>query len=146
LTRDGRFGLMPDGTIADAAGNPLLDSTGKPIRLGPRDTGITVAGDGTLSAGGRQVAQIGVVAPVNPMRMQAQGGTLYLADTPTKPVAAPGIVQGAVEGSNVQPVLELTAMIDTSRQFEFMTRFIQAESQRKSSVIDKLLPTPGNLP
>ncbi|MGC8476715.1 MAG: flagellar hook basal-body protein, partial [Acetobacteraceae bacterium] len=25
LTRDGRFGLMPDGTIADAAGNPLLD-------------------------------------------------------------------------------------------------------------------------
>jgi flagellar basal-body rod protein FlgF len=146
LTRDGRFGLLADGTVADAAGNALLDTTGKPIRLGAKDTGISVASDGTLSAGGRQVAQVGVVVPTNPMQLRAQGGSLFVAGTPTKPATSPGIVQGAVEGSNVQPLLELTDMINTSRQFEFMTRFIQAESQRKSSVIDKLLPTPGNLP
>src|SRR5581483_12096011 len=31
LTRDGRFGLLPTGTIADAAGNALLDNNGRPI-------------------------------------------------------------------------------------------------------------------
>ena len=33
LTRDGRFGLMPDGTVADSAGNAVLDSNGQPILL-----------------------------------------------------------------------------------------------------------------
>ncbi len=33
LTRAGRFGLLPDGTIADAAGNALLNTTGQPIQL-----------------------------------------------------------------------------------------------------------------
>ncbi len=146
LTRDGRFGLMPDGTIADAAGNALLDISGKPIKLAPTDTGISVAGDGTLSAGGHQIGQIGVVAPADPLRLTAQGGTLLVANTPTKPVKTPGIVQGAVEQSNVQPITELTRMIDTSRQFDFVAQFVQAESKRKSTTIDKLLPTPGNLP
>ncbi len=146
LTRDGRFGLMPSGTIADAAGNALLDSTGKPIRLGSTDTGISVASDGTLSADGHRIGQIGVVAPADPQRLKAEGGTLLAANTPTKAVKSPGIVQGAVEQSNVQPITELTRMIDTSRQFDFVAQFVQAESKRKSTTTDKLLPAPGNLP
>ena len=35
LTRDGRFGLMPDGTLADSAGNAVLDTNGQPIKLSP---------------------------------------------------------------------------------------------------------------
>jgi flagellar basal-body rod protein FlgF len=146
LTRDGKFGLMPNGTIADAAGNPLLDTAGRPIRLATTDTAITVASDGTVSSGGRRIAQIGVVRPQDPMRLRAQGGTLLVANTPTRPVASPGIVQGAVEGSNVQPIAELTRLIDTSRQFQFVAQFVQAESTRRKTAIDKLLPTPSNLP
>jgi len=55
-------------------------------------------------------------------------------------VTSPGIVQGSVEDSNVQPVLETTRMLDGLRQFQFVTQFIQAESDRQQSVIDKLLP------
>ena len=52
-----------------------------------------------------------------------------------------GIVQGAFEGSNVQPVLEITRMMDNERQFQFVTQLIQAEGDRQQSTIDKLLPT-----
>src|SRR5271170_7066870 len=45
LTRAGRFGLMPDGTLADAAGNAVLDTGGQPIKLSPADTAVTVAAD-----------------------------------------------------------------------------------------------------
>ena len=57
------------------------------------------------------------------------------------PVTAPGLVQGAVEGSNVQPVLEVTRMMDNERQFQFVTQLVQAEGDREQQTIDKLLPT-----
>ena len=46
LTRDGRFGPMPDGTLADSSGNAVLDTNGKPIQISPTDTQVTIAGDG----------------------------------------------------------------------------------------------------
>jgi flagellar basal-body rod protein FlgF len=146
LTRDGKFGLLADGTIADAAGNALLDTAGKPIRVATTDRGLTIASDGSLSSTSRKIGQIGVVRPQNPMLMQAQGGTLLQANTPTVAVASPGIIQGAIEGSNVQPIAELTRMIATSREFQFVTQFVQAESTRQKTAIDKLLPAPGSVP
>ncbi len=139
LTRDGRFGLLPNGTVADGAGNAVLDSNGQPIQLSPTDTRITIAGDGTLSSENGQLAKIGAVS-VDPMQLTAEGGTLFRANAPTAPVASPGMVQGAIEDSNVQPVLEMTRMMDTLRQYQFISQFIQAESDRQQSAIDKLLP------
>jgi flagellar basal-body rod protein FlgF len=144
LTRDGRFGLLPSGTVADAAGDALLDSNGQPVQLSATDTIITVAGDGTLSSENGQLAKVGVVRPNDPMRLQAEGNTLFASGSATTPVASPGIVQGAMEDSNVQAVLEVTRMIDGERQFQFMIQFIQAESDRQQSVIDRLLPQQGS--
>ena len=140
LTRNGRFGPMPDGTLADMAGNPLLDTTGQPIKLAPTDTVVTIAGDGTLSGENGQLGKIGVVAPSDPMRVTAEGGTLFRADVPTTQVTTPGMLQGAVESSNVQPVIEVTRMMDGLRQFQFVTEMVQAENDRQQSAIDKLLP------
>lgn len=141
LTRDGRFDLKSDGTIADAAGDPVLDSTGNPIRIAPTDTNLTITGDGSLSSENGQIARIGIVQPADPMLLAAEGGTLFRADTPTSQVAQPKIVQGAIEGSNVQPVAELTRMIDNEREFQFVTQMVQAESDREKDAITKLLPS-----
>jgi flagellar basal-body rod protein FlgF len=140
LTRDGRFGLMPNGTVADTAGNAALDTNGRPIVLSPTDTQITIAGDGTVSSENGQLGKISVVRVTDPMRVAGEGSTLFRADAPTVAVASPGLVQGAIEDSNVQPVLEMTRMMNNLRQFQFMSQFIQAESDRQQSAIDKLLP------
>ena len=140
LTRDGRFGLLPSGTIADTAGNPLLDNNGQPIQLAPTDTQITIAGDGTVSSVNGQIGQIGIVQPADPALLTAEGGTLFRSDSPTTPVASPALEQGAVEDSNVQPVLEVTRMIDGERSFEFTTQMLQAESDRQQNAIQKILP------
>jgi flagellar basal-body rod protein FlgF len=140
LTRDGRFSLMPSGTVADSAGNAVLDSNGQPIQLAPTDTRISVAGDGTVSSENGQLAKIGVVQPSDPMLLSAEGSTLFLSRSTTAPVASPALEQGAVEESNVQPVLEVTRMMDGQRTFEFLAQFVQAESDRQQNSIDKLLP------
>jgi flagellar basal-body rod protein FlgF len=141
LTRDGRFGLLPDGTLADGSGNAVLDSNGRPIQFAPTDTQIAIAGNGTISTQNGQIARVGVVAPADPMRLQAEGDTLFRADTPTAPVVAPGMVQGAVESSNVQPIMELTRMMSGVREFQSVAQFIQAEADRQHTAIDKLLPS-----
>jgi flagellar basal-body rod protein FlgF len=143
LTRDGRFGPMPGGTLADSSGNPVLDVAGKPIRLSPTDTRITIASDGSITSENGPIGKIGVVRPNDPMKMRAEGATNFVCDSPTSPVASPGIVQGAVEQSNVQPVMEVTRMMNDVREFEFVTQLVQAESDRQQSMIDKLLPPGG---
>jgi flagellar basal-body rod protein FlgF len=140
LTRDGRFGLLPSGTIADADGNAVLDNNGQPIVLAPTDTVITIAGDGTVSSENGEIGKIGVVQPSNPMMMSAEGATRFRSGSTTAPVASPGLEQGAIEDSNVQPITEVTRMIDGERQFQFMAQFVQAESDRQQNSIDKLLP------
>ena len=139
LTRAGRFELTPDGTIADPNGNALLDTNGRQIQLSTADTRISVAGDGTISSENGQIGKIGVVRPDDPTRLQAEGGSLFRADAPTASVDQPRLVQGALEESNVQPVLELTRMMNELREFQFVTQFVQGEGDRRQNAIEKIL-------
>ncbi len=139
LTRDGRFGPLPDGRVGDAAGNALMDINGKPIQIGPNDARITISSDGGVSSENGQLGKIGVVKVDDPMKLQAEGGTLFKANTPTSQMPKPTVVQGAVEGSNVPAVLEITRMMNDLRDFQFTTQLIQAEDDRIQSSIDKIL-------
>jgi flagellar basal-body rod protein FlgF len=140
LTRDGRFGLLPDGILADSNGNALLDNNGRPIQLSPADTQISIAADGSVTSENGQLGKVGVVQPADPLKLKSEGATTFIADTPTQPVVVPGLVQGAMEESNVQPVMEVTRMMDDLRQFQFVTQLVQAENDRLQNAIDKLLP------
>ena len=139
LTRAGRFNLTTDGTIADEAGHKLLDLNGRPIQLSTTDTRITIAADGALRGQTGQIAQIGIVRPQDPAQMQPEGGELFRADVPTEAVARPAIVQGALESSNVEPVLETTRMMRELREFQFVSQLVQTEADRQQSAIDGLL-------
>jgi flagellar basal-body rod protein FlgF len=138
LTRPGHFALDGAGNIVDEQGNQLLDTGGQPIRLAPSDTKLTIASDGTLSSENGRIARIGVVAPQDPLKLKAEGGRLFSADTPTTQVTQPKVIQGAIEGSNVQPALELTRMMNQLREFEFTSQFVQAEAEREQGAIDKI--------
>lgn len=138
LTRAGRFELTADGTIADAEGHALLDAAGQALRVSPGDTTLHVAGDGTLSSENGRLGRVGVVRPEDPNRLAAEGATLLRADGPTAPVAAPRVVQGAIENSNVQPVAEMTRMMTELREFQFTSQFVQGEADREQAAVDKL--------
>ena len=138
LTRAGRFDLQADGTIADADGNALLDTAGQKMQVAAADTQLHVAGDGSLSSQNGQLGKIGVVTPDDPNKMQAQGDRLLSVSTATTLVDRPQITSGALEDSNVQPVAETTRMMNDMREFQFVAQFVQSESDRQQSAIDKL--------
>ncbi len=138
LTRAGRFSLQSDGSIVDSSGNGLLDVNGVPLKASAADTQLTVTADGAISSQNGPIGKIAVVISNNPNSLTAEGGRLLRADGPTTPVATPKLVQGAVEDSNVQPVVELTRMMTAERDFQFATQFVQAEGDRQQGAIDKI--------
>jgi len=139
LTRAGHFQLNATGVVVDEDGNPLLDANGRPLQTAPTDTQLSVAGDGTLSSENGQIGRIGVVRPGDERQMRAEGGRLFATGSPTVPVQAPGVVQGAIEDSNVEPIAELNRMTNDLREFQFTSQIIQGESDRQSGAIDKIL-------
>jgi len=143
LTRAGHFAMLGDGTVADVGGNALLDTRGNPIQLAAADTKITVTGDGTIKSENGTVGRIGVVKPDDANLLRDEGDRLVRAETPTAQVDAPKLMQGAVEQSNVQPVLETTRMMTLMREFQFVSQFVQAESDRQQSAIEKIAAPPS---
>ncbi len=143
LTRAGHFERTTDGKIVDAAGNPLLDSNGKPIQLAQADTILSVDPKGVISSQNGRIGQIGVVAPQDPNKVRAEGARLLVSDSPTTPVGSPDISQGVLEESNVQPIREIVSMMATLREFQFTSQFVQAEGDRQQSAIDKITQRNG---
>lgn len=138
LTRAGHFELSPDGGIVDSAGNTLLDTAGRKLQLAATDTQITVSADGTLSSENGRTGRIAVVKPEDRLRITPEGGRLFAAAGTPLPVDRPKVIQGALEGSNVVPTLEITRMMRELREFEFTSQMVQAEGDRMKTAIDKI--------
>jgi len=139
LTRAGQFQLDANGQVVTAQGYPLLDANGRPLQTQPSDTRLKVTGDGTLASENGPIGRIGVVTVADANTLVAEGGALFRASQPTQPSAQPRLVQGAVEGSNVQPVIEVARMMSQLREYQLAAQMVQGESDRQSGAIDKIL-------
>lgn len=138
LTRAGHFELSANGNVVNSDGHALLDANGQKLQLSTTDTHITISADGTISSENGRIGRIGVVKPNDPYRMKAEGGRLFVVEGGTEAIAKPTMIQGAIEQSNVAPVVELTRMMRDLREFEFTSKMVQAEADRQQSAIDKL--------
>ena len=72
--------------------------------------------------------------------MEKAGAGLLKTDEPPADVESPQIIQGALETSNVQPIFELTKMIETQRAFDGVRSFIEKEDKRQRKMIEQLAP------
>ena len=131
--------MLADGTVADSSGNALLDTDGSPIQLPAGDSHIQVAADGTISAETGRIAQVGVVDVGDTNQLFPEGGKLFRSNATPQPAIKPHVVQGSLEESNVQPVTELTQMMQTEREFQFVSQFVSSEADRQQSAIDKIV-------
>jgi flagellar basal-body rod protein FlgF len=138
LTRAGSFSTNPDGELVTPDGNRVLDSGGAPIFIPPDAKSIAVAADGTLSADGRPLTDIGIFLPADLNAMRHEAGTLFDPGGATDQVLEPKILQGFVEGSNVDAVSEVARMIEVQRSYELGQTFLDREDDRVRNVIRTL--------
>jgi flagellar basal-body rod protein FlgF len=137
-TRAARFSLSSSGEIVDVSGNAVLGTDSRPITVPPGASTITVASDGTISTEMGQVGKFRVVQFDNQQSLQAEGDSLFATTQLARDAEQPQIVQGTIEGSNVQAVVEVTRMMAEMREFDFASQFVDGEAQREQSAIDRI--------
>jgi flagellar basal-body rod protein FlgF len=140
-TRAGRFQLDGQRRIADADGNLVLDARGTPIQLAGNDSRIEVQGDGTVRSENGALGRLRVVRFEDPQAMRPEGSRLFAAGEDAAPEAMerPNLVQGAVEGSNVSAIQEITRLTMEQRGFEFTAQFAEREGERLQTAVDRIL-------
>lgn len=129
LTRGGSFSRNVAGELTTQDGLRVLDEGGAPI-FAPPDAQIEVGPDGTMTANGAPFARLGVVAPVDPATLLRRDGVLFEATEGADPVINPVVLQGYIENSNVDPVIELARMIEVQRAYELGQKFLDREDER----------------
>lgn len=138
LTRAGHFELNAEGRLVNSDGHPLLDPRGQKIALTPADTTIAISADGTISSENGRIGRIGVVRPSTPYALKPEGGRLFVDEGEPQPVEKPKMIQGAIEQSNISPVVELTRMMRELREFEFTSKMVESDGTRRMTAIEKL--------
>jgi flagellar basal-body rod protein FlgG len=143
-TRDGTFGLSPDGQIVTADG--YVVQPGITIPTNARDVTINAAGAVQVKIDGQTAPQtVGTLQLAvfpNEAGLEAQGDNLFLQTAASgNPVTgAPGspgfgsVMQGFIETSNVNVVAEITNLITAQRAYEMNSRVITTSDQMLSTL------------
>lgn len=135
LTRNGAFSRSGTGELVTSQGHQVLDAGGAPLFLPPDATSISVSADGTIDADGTPVGQMGLVEVRDLARLTRETGLLFEAPDGTIPSETTRVIQGSLESSNVDPVLEMTRMIEIQRSYELGQTFMEREDDRIRATI-----------
>ena len=135
LTRAGSFTPSAEGELVTNDGYRVLDAGGAPIFVPPDAAGFSVAGDGTLSANGRVLGQVGLYLPTDPLSLIREDGVMFRTDGGVDPTEEARVVQGFLESSNVDPVGQIARMIEVQRAYELGQSFMDSEDDRVRSAL-----------
>jgi len=135
-TRFGSLTVNNEGVLMTQSGLPVLGDGG-PITI-PQNAQASIAPDGTVSAkeANGKITAIGKLKLVTPETKLTRGedGLFRNPDGDLPADANARVQDGALEGSNVNPIETMISMIAAARQFEAQMKLIQtAEANEKAS-------------
>lgn len=148
-TRAGDLSVDPQGRLLNGRGLQLLGDGG-PIEIPPYES-IEIARDGTISIrpqgeGAEAVAEVVQLRLVNPAGQDLEKGTDGLFRLRDRQPGDPGanvdpnmsIVNGFVEGSNVNAVTELTQVLAMNRQYEMQIKLMKTADENSAATTQLL--------
>lgn len=142
-TRNGSFKVNENGQLLTASGLPVLGDGG-PISIPPEST-ISIGKDGTISANSltspsgaaNVVGRLKLVNPEEASLTRADDGLFNVTDGEADADASVTVVQGSLEGSNVNVIEAMVNMISLARQFDSQMKLMQTaeNNENKASQI-----------
>jgi flagellar basal-body rod protein FlgG len=134
-TRDGSFGISDTGTLITAGGHVVVPG----IKIPTDSANIAISATGVVSiqqgntAETQEIGRIELARFMNPSGLESIGENLYI-ETPASGQPITGfpqdegmgrILQGHLEGSNVEIVQEMVEMIAAMRAYEINSKAIK---------------------
>lgn len=139
LTRAGRFTPDAEGLLVTPEGHRLIDDGGAEVFVPAEAESIRIAEDGTVSADGRAIGQIQIYMPTTPQAMERHDGVSFATDGDLEAAPTARILQGFLEGSNVNPMLQVARLVEVQRAYELGQSFLETEDQRVRNAIKTLV-------
>ena len=133
-TRDGHFLVDKNGYLINQNGYPVMGENGK-IYIGRAPlSSVRITKNGDIFVGTTKVGRLKIVDLEGVRHFR---DNLYTG----KPVKAKNftVVQGYLEGSNVNPVDEMVRMIETVRAYETYANSIKTVDENNSKLINGIL-------
>jgi flagellar basal body rod protein FlgG len=144
-TRSGELRIGTNGYVLTRDGQKVLDTSGQPISLGNTETvpsEIRISPNGSISnpANGQTWGPLAVVTVPDQEALAPVGKGLY-RDTKNQQTtqAADGVQQGYLEGSNVDSLQELVAMITVERSFAATQKALTGIGRIQDNLITNIL-------
>ena len=137
-TRNGSFALDRAGQLVTAEGFPVLGEAG-PIAFDPQESGIAIAPDGTVTTSVGPRGKLRLVAFADPGALKNEGANVFSSAAPAQPAGtASRIEPGALERSNVKPILEMTRLMEVNRAYASIASMVGRMDEMKKSAIQRL--------
>lgn len=138
-TRAGSFTLNGQKQLVTPDGLTVLGEGG-PITL--EGESFSIDNNGIVMVDGSIVNRLKIVDFDDPTRLEHRGNNLLYAPEDLDPIAVPAgelaLAQGHLEGSNVNAIDTLVAMIGAQRAFEIQQRTLTTEDDMLSKTVNKL--------
>lgn len=145
-TRDGRFTLDPNGRLVTQSGDAVSDESGGEIIVDPSKGPVSIARDGTVSqgeggqGGTQRLGKVGLFQFDDRSVLSKDGDNLLRNTSNIQPQAdtVSGMSQGYLEASNVNPILQVTRMIEVSRSYESLAKMMENTSDLSRRSVERL--------
>lgn len=137
-TRQGNFQISADGSLVTADGFPVMGQGGA-IRI--KGSAVEVDSMGVVKVDGTVAGTISIVDFPRPYNLVKTANAQFVPATPQdipQPAANSGILQGHLEGSNVETVTEMVQMIETTRYYEACSKVIKAYDDISAKAVNEL--------
>jgi flagellar basal-body rod protein FlgF len=137
-TRNGSFQLDNAGRLVSSDGNPVMGDGG-PIVFSQADTGIQIGADGSVSTSQGPKGKLKIVKVADPAVLHNEGANLYSAAQPLPAADATVRVEsGALERSNVNPVMEMSRLIEVNRSYANIAAILGRTDELKRTAVERL--------
>jgi flagellar basal-body rod protein FlgF len=141
MTRDGRFTMLDTGDLVTLEGYAVLDAGGAAVQLNPLEGPPEAGADGMLRQNGEPVAALGLFSFTPGENFVRYGNSGLIPPDAPEPIVDQndvGVVQGFVEESNVNPVMEMTQLIMVQRAFENASALIRDSNDAMGEAVKAL--------
>ena len=143
-TRDGRLHMAASGDLLSAEGYNVLDPGGSPLLIDPTAGDVRIGDDGTITQNAKQIGALGLFSIPAGARLDRAENSGVIPNVPANPVEDlinNGVRQGYLEGANVNPVLEMSRLIEVTRAFDGAAQAVNQTETAQQDAIRQLGPT-----
>jgi flagellar basal-body rod protein FlgF len=151
-TRNGAFQVNAAGQLVTSNGDQVLGANG-PIVFQNTDHDIVISASGIItvregnSTIDSQRGTLQLASFANPQSLQKDGASTFMPPPGVAPAPAPDntrVVQGMIEKSNVNGVVEMARMIRITRSYTDVANILSQEGDLRKNALQQLSQAPAS--